>query len=70
MATGLIIELPADVQEELVAAANEEGMSEEVYAGKALKDYLFLRRFRSLREKMTADASRAYTDEDVFGIVS
>jgi len=47
----------------------EEGMSEGALIEKALKDYLFVRQFRSLRQRMMTQAGRALTDEDVFDLV-
>jgi hypothetical protein len=45
-------------------------VSQDELVGKALKDYLFIRRFRNLREQMTAQSEKAYTDQDVFNQVS
>ena len=70
MGATLTIDLPADARASLDNAAREEGVSENTYAAKALQDYLFLRRFRSLRERMGADAAKPYTDEEIFELVS
>jgi hypothetical protein len=48
----------------------EEGLSESALIEKALKDYLFVRQFRSLRERMMSQAGRPLTDQDVFDLVS
>lgn len=66
----LTIELPEEVKATLGKAALEEGISENAFAVLALKDYLFLRRFRKLRERMIAEADKSYTDEEVFDLVS
>jgi len=66
----LTIELPEEVKATLGKAAREEGVSEKDFAARAVQDYLFLRHFRKLRERMQAEADRSYTDEDVFEIVS
>lgn len=66
----LTVELPLDVKATLGKAAREEGVSEPAFAAKALQDYLFLRRFRTLRERMICESDKSYTDEDVFDIVS
>ncbi len=66
----LTLELPSDVKITLGEAAREEGLSEPAYAAKALQDYLFLRRFRTLRERMMAESDKSYTDEEVFELVS
>ena len=68
--SAITVELPDDVKATLDEAAREEGLSESTFTVRALKDYLFLRRFRQLRTKMLADSGRAYTDEEVFDIVS
>lgn len=70
MNASLTIELPEDIRATLGKAAREEGVSDKVFAAKALRDYLFLRRFRSLRERMMAESERTYTDEEIFDIVS
>lgn len=66
----LTLELPSDVKTELGEAARAEGVTEPVYAAKALKDYLFLRRFRTLRERMIAESDKSYTDAEVFELES
>jgi len=66
----LTVELPDDVKATLDKAAREEGVSESVFAVRALQDYLFLRRFRKLRERLIAESERVYTDEEVFELVS
>lgn len=66
----LTVELPDDVKATLGKAAREEGVSESVFAVRALQDYLFLRRFRKLRERLIAESERVYTDEEVFELVS
>lgn len=70
MSATLTIDLPDNVKATLGRAAQDEGVSEKVFAEKALQDYLFLRRFRSLRERMIAESERSYTDEEVFDLVS
>ena len=66
----LTVELPEEVKATLGKAAREEGVSENVFAVRALQDYLFLRRFKKLSERMIAESEKTYTDEDVFEIVS
>lgn len=66
----LTIEVPEEVKATLDKAAREEGVSENDFAARALKDYLFLRRFRKLRERMMAESEKSYTDEEIFEIVS
>ena len=70
MSATLTIDLPVDAKASLGTAAREEGVSESAFAAKAVQDYLFLRRFRSLSERLTAASERSYTDEEVFELVS
>ncbi len=66
----LTVELSEEVKATLDKAALEEGISENAFAVRALQDYLFLRRFRKLRERMMAESGKSYTDEEVFETVS
>ncbi|MGI9108134.1 MAG: CopG family transcriptional regulator [Pyrinomonadaceae bacterium] len=66
----LTIELPEEVKATLDKAAREEGVSENAFVVLALRDYLFLRRFRKLRERMIAESEKTYTDEEVFDLIS
>jgi hypothetical protein len=52
--------------------AKEEGVSRSDVLRQSLEDFLFVRRFRQLRQRMmaTAQAQGVYTDEDVFTHVS
>jgi len=50
MSQMITISLPDETRTALDDAANEEGLSENALVEKALSDYLFLRRFRNLRE--------------------
>lgn len=66
----LTLELNSEVKAGLGRAAREEGVSEPAFAAKALEDYLFIRRFRTLRERMIAESDKSYTDEEIFDLVS
>ena len=70
MSATLTIDLPVDAKASLGKAAREEGVSESVFAAKVVQDYLFLRRFRSLRERLAAASERSYSDEEIFELVS
>lgn len=70
MSNTLTIDLPVEISASLGEAALKEGVTENAYALKALQDYLYLRRFRSLRERMTSLSEKTYTDEEVFELVS
>ena len=66
------ISLPQAVRRELDRIAKEDGVSRSDVLRQSLEDFLFVRRFRRLRQRML-EASQAeviYTDEDVFTRVS
>ena len=66
------ISLPQAVRRELDRVAREEGLSRSDVMRQSLEDFLFVRRFRRLRQRMmaTAQAQGVFTDEDVFDRVS
>lgn len=63
------IRLPDETITALDNAANEEGLSEDAFIQKALSDYLFIRQFRNLRERLMS-AGKELTDQDVFDLIS
>ena len=69
MSQTITISLPDDTRSALDDAATEDGLSESALIEKALSDYLFIRRFRSLRERMMSEG-KTLTDQDVFDLVS
>jgi predicted transcriptional regulator len=69
MSQPITIDLPDDTRNALDQAAGEEGLSEGALIEKALTDYLFLRRFRNLRERLMSNG-KARTDQDVFDLIS
>jgi predicted transcriptional regulator len=69
MSQMITISLPDETRTALDDAANEEGLSENAVVEKALSDYLFIRRFRNLRERLTSQGNDL-TDQDVFDLVS
>jgi predicted transcriptional regulator len=69
MSQTITISLPDDTKDALNSAASEEGLSESALIEKAVLDYLFIRRFRSLRERMISQ-DKNLTDQDVFNLVS
>lgn len=69
MSQPITIDLPEDTRNALDQAASEEGLSERALIEKALADYLFLRRFRNLRERMSSKGT-VHTDQDVFDRIS
>lgn len=66
------ISLPEDLKQQLDAVADEESLSRSDVVRQALNDYLFVRRFRTLRARLMsqAQARGVFTDEDVFEQVS
>ena len=69
MSQMITISLPDEMRTALDNAANEEGLSENALVEKALSDYLFIRRFRNLRERLMSQG-KDLTDQDVFDRVS
>lgn len=72
MTQSITIALPSDVKTALDAVTQREGVSADQVVGQAIKEHLFLRQFRSLRERMMAKAASqgVITDQDVFDRVS
>jgi len=66
----ITIDLPEEVESALEEATREEGLSSKELVKKALADYLFIRKFKLLRERMMAESSQNYTDQDIFDIIS
>ena len=69
MSQMITISLPDETRIALDDAANEEGLSENALVEKALSDYLFIRRFRNLRERLMSQG-KDLNDQDVFNLVS
>jgi len=69
MSQMITITLPDETRTALDDAANEEGLSENALVEKALSDYLFIRRFRNLRERLMSQG-KDLTDQDVVDFVS
>ena len=66
------ISLPRAIRREVDRIAKEEGISRSDVLRQSLEDFLFVRRFRQLRQRMMAGAQAQgiFTDEDVFNRVS
>jgi metal-responsive CopG/Arc/MetJ family transcriptional regulator len=66
------ISLPKAVRQELDRVAKREGVSRSDVLRQSLEEFLFARRFRTLRSRMmaVAQAQGVHTDEDVFERVS
>ena len=68
----MTISLPRAIRREVDRIAKEEGISRSDVLRQSLEDFLFVRRFRQLRQRMMAGAQAQgiFTDEDVFNRVS
>ena len=70
----ITLDLPDEVQADLDAASRAEGVPASQIVGQALKNYLFVRRFRELRaetlEHMRQTGQGDLTDDDVFRMIS
>ena len=66
------VSLPQAIRREVDRIAKEEGVSRSDVLRQSLEDFLFVRRFRQLRQRMmaAAQAQGIFTDEDVFNRVS
>ncbi len=72
MSQAITVTFPTDVEKALIEVTREEGVRAEEVVGRAVKEHLFLRRFRLLRDRMlaTAEGQGVVTDQDVFDRVS
>lgn len=70
MSQTIVIDLSEETRAALETAIREEGLSQNELIEKALSDYLFIRRFRSLRERMMSRSPETYSDQDIFDRVS
>lgn len=72
MRESIIINLPEEIRSVLDEVTSSEGISTDDLISEAIKEYIFFRRLRLLRENMIAKAKKQgiYTDQDVFNRVS
>lgn len=72
MVKPITVTLPADIKQALDDLSNKEGVSPDEVIQQAVRQHLFLRKFRFLRERMSAKAQSqgVVTDQDVFDRVS
>lgn len=74
MSSSITVDLPDEVRSALDEATRAEGLSASEIVGRALKSYLFVRRFRELRAETLAHMRETgqgdLTDEDVFRLIS
>ncbi len=72
MRSTITISVPEKMRSELDEVSKSDGVSRSDIVRESLRDYLFVRRFRTMRNSMVSKASRRgiYTDQDVFDRVS
>ena len=72
MVQSITVTLPADVKQAVDEISKKEGVSLDEVVGQAVKQHIFLRQFRLLRERMAAKAKNQgiVTDQDVFDRIS
>ena len=72
MTDTITVTLSKDAKVLLDDLRQQEGVSLSELASEAIEEYVFIRRFRLLRERMTTQgkAQGIYTDQDVFERVS
>jgi metal-responsive CopG/Arc/MetJ family transcriptional regulator len=68
--SSILVDLKDEIKAALDDAAREEGLSQNELIDKALQDYLFIRRFRNLRARMMSQAGKAFSDQEVFDLIS
>lgn len=72
MVQSITVTLPADVKQAVEELSKKEGVSLDEIVSRAINQHVFLRQFRSLRERMAAKAKNQgiETDQDVFDRIS
>ena len=72
MRNTITISLPSDVRKRLDKTARSDGVSRSEVVRESLRNYLFVREFRAVRQKLLrqATAKRSFTDQDVFKHIS
>ncbi len=72
MRSTITISIPEGIRTQLDRVSQAEGVSRSDLVRESIRDYLFVRQFRSLRKRMLPKASRQglHTDQDVFDRVS
>jgi len=72
MSQTISVNVPDDMKAELDKLTKRDGVSRSAVLRDALREYLFIHRFRALRARMVpkAEARGIRTDQDVFDQVS
>jgi len=68
MRSTITVSIPESVKAELDRVSDVDGISRSDIVHESVRDYLFVRQFRSLRKSMLPKAARqgVFTDQDVF----
>ena len=68
----ITLTLPPELSDPLKLLVRKEGTSADDLIFEAIREYMFIRQFRSLRERLILKAQEQsiYTDQDVFDRVS
>jgi len=73
MSEMITLTLPDEVEAQVDALSNADGVSKSELVRRAVEAYVFVRQFRSLRREAMRQLDERgirLTDEDVFGMVS
>jgi len=72
MRSTLTISIPQNVRKQLDSVSKSEGVSRSDIVRESIRDYLFVRQFRTLRKSMVPKAAQRgiHTDQDVFDQIS
>ena len=72
MRSTITISLPQEMRSELDSLSQSDGISRSDIVRECLRDYMFIRRFRSTRKRLVEKAAQQgiFTDQDVFDRVS
>ncbi len=66
----ITISIPEEIKKQLDKITAQEGKTRSGIIRESLRDYLFIRQFRSLRKRMMEKSPCVYTDQDIFNRVS
>lgn len=72
MRSTITISVPEQMKSDLEKLSRADGVSRSDIVRESLRDYIFVRRFRSMRQSMLSKAAAQgiHTDQDVFDRVS
>lgn len=68
MQLAVTVNLPSELKEALDDFTRREGIATDDVVGQAIQEHIFLRQFRTLRDRLSEQARRQgiVSDEDVF----